>query len=126
MSSHLRVFLEGSTDEPFARRVVEAAGHAVHAVFTMGGHGGIDKRVARWCNPTNTHPMLVLRDLDPALGKGCPAALIRHLAGQGPHSATTVFRIAERELEAWLLADRVAVAKYFNLRVSAIPGAPDQ
>ena len=125
MSSRLRVFVEGETDEPFARRVVEAAGHSVDAVFPMHGHGEIDKRVDRWCKPANTRPMLILRDLHPALGKGCASALVRHLVGTGPHSATTVFRIAERELEAWLLADRKAVAAYFQVRPVAVPVSPD-
>lgn len=125
MSSRLRVFVEGETDEPFARRVVEAAGHSVDAVFPMHGHGEIDKRVDRWCKPANTRPMLILRDLHPALGKGCASALVRHLVGIGPHSATTVFRIAERELEAWLLADRKAVAAYFQVRPVAVPVSPD-
>lgn len=125
MSSQLRVFIEGNTDEPFAQRVVEAAGHSVDAIFPMRGHGEIDKRVARWCKPANTRPMLVLRDLEPTLGKGCAPALVKHLVGTGPHSTTTVFRIAEHEVEAWLLADREAVANYFHVQLAAIPVSPD-
>lgn len=125
MSSRLRVFVEGDTDEPFARRVIEVAGHSTAAVFVVGGHGMIDKRVERWCKPSNVHPMLVLRDLKPTLGKNCAPALVRHLVGDGPHSVTTVFRLAERELEAWLLADRAAVAEYFSVKLSAVPLLPD-
>jgi hypothetical protein len=125
MSSSVRVFVEGATDEPFAQRVVEAAGHAVHAIFPMGGHAEIDKRVRRWCGPTNTTPMMVLRDLDPTLDTVCAPALVNHLIGGGPHAATTVFRIAEHEVEAWLLADRAAVASFFQVDVASVPPEPD-
>jgi hypothetical protein len=125
MTEHIRVIVEGDTDEPFARHLVKAAGHDVTAVIPMRGHGEIDKNVGRWSRPSNVRPMLILRDLDPDLGKGCAPALVRHLVGSGPHAPMTVFRIAERELEAWMLADRDALANYLDVDVAAFPLSPD-
>jgi hypothetical protein len=125
MSVGVLVAVEGDTDEPFAARLVKAAGLSVDRTIVLYGHGDLDSRVARWCHPSNHRPMLVLRDFNPNFGTPCPPALLTHLIGAGPHSVTTVVRIAERELEAWLLADREGVATYFHVPVQAIPTSPD-
>ncbi len=125
MSIGVLVAVEGDTDQPFAQRVATAAGLSVDRTIVLHGHGNLDDRVAHWCRPSNQRPMFVLRDLDPGLGTDCAPALIRHLVGDGPRSTTTLVRIAERELEAWLLADREGVAAYFHVPRGAVPASPD-
>jgi hypothetical protein len=119
------VAVEGDTDEPFARRIVEAAGLHIERVYVFHGHGNLDARIPRWCETSNRRPMMILRDLDPHLGINCAPGLVERLSGSGPRSSTTLVRIAEREIEAWLLADRGAVAEYFHVRPEAIPDSPD-
>jgi hypothetical protein len=126
MSIGVLVAVEGETDEPYAQRVVIAAGLFVDRTIVLHGHGNLDNRVARWCQPSNRRPMLVVRDLDPTFSAGCAPAVIRRLSGNGPHSSTTIVRIAERELEAWLLADREGLATYFHLRAGDVPSTPDE
>jgi hypothetical protein len=125
MSASVLVAVEGVTDEPVASRVVERAGLTVDRTIVLDGHGNLDPRIPKWCQPSNRRPMFVVRDLDPSFGNPCPPALVTQLTGPPPLSATTVVRIAERELEAWLLADKEGVARYFHLRSNAIPQAPD-
>jgi hypothetical protein len=125
MSPGVLVAVEGVTDEPFAARVVNAAGLDVDRTIVFNGHGNLDPRIPKWCQPSNQRLMFVVRDLDPSFGNACPPGLVAHLTGPPPLSATTVVRIAERELEAWLLADRDGVANYFHLRAGSVPHAPD-
>ncbi len=125
MTLGVLVAVEGETDKPFAERIVIAAGLSVYKRIPFHGHGNLDKCMARWCQPSNRRAMLVVRDLDPNFGHDCPPALVEHLAGPGPRSATTLVRIAERELESWLMADREGVARYFRLRAASIPVLPD-
>ena len=125
MTVGVLVAVEGVTDEPFAEHVVTAAGLSVDRTIVFNGRGNLDPRIARWCQPSNRRPILVVRDLDPHLGNDCPPALVAHLSGRPPRSATTLVRIAERELESWLLADREGVAHYFHLRGASIPASPD-
>jgi hypothetical protein len=125
MSPGVLVAVEGVTDEPVASRVVETAGLSVDRAIVFNGHGNLDPRISKWCQPSNRRPIFVVRDLDPSLGNACPPGLVNQLTGPPPLSATTVVRIAEHELEAWLLADREGIARYFNLRSNAIPHAPD-
>lgn len=119
------VAVEGDTDEPFARRIVEAAGLRLERVYVFHGHGNLDPRIPRWCEISNRRPMMILRDLDPHLDTNCAPALVERLSGNALRSSTTLVRIAEREVEAWLLSDRDAVAKYFHIHRQAIPGSPD-
>ena len=125
MTTGVPVAVEGDTDEPFAHRVVVASGLQVDRVLVLNGHGNLDSRVARWCEASNRRPMLVLRDLDPSLGHDCAPALVRHLSGGGIRTSTTLVRIAQREIESWLLADRQAVSSYFHVRPGAVPATPD-
>lgn len=70
---------------------------------------------------------LVLTDLDRTI---CPAALIekwtsKSMLEQGL-PAKLWFRIAVRETESWLLADRQALADYLKIAVSNLDRDPDQ
>ena len=125
MTTGVFVAVEGVTDQPFAERIVAATGLHVDRVIVFEGHGNLDPHVNRWCERSNRRPMLVLRDLDPTLGADCSPGLVDRLAGPGPRSTTTLVRIAERELESWLLADREAVALYFHVRAASVPTIPD-
>lgn len=54
----------------------------------------------------------------------CPSGLIdRHLHGQ--RDSHFVLRIAERMLEAWLLADRTRLAGFLHVAVKHVPANPE-
>jgi hypothetical protein len=125
MTAPLLVAVEGDTDEPFARALVESAGRSVDHVVVLNGHGQIDRRLRRWCLPSNRRPMLVLRDFDPALGATCPAELIANLIGDIEPSPTTLVRMPVREMEAWMLADREAASSFFQTPILNFPTSPD-
>ena len=67
-----------------------------------GGFGYIKKRISAWCELACHRPVFVLTDLD---NKVCPLALISDWFGNNLPSEKLLFRVAVREVEAWLLAD---------------------
>ncbi len=66
-------------------------------------------------------PFLVLTDLD---RNACPLALIEKWITFEKHP-NLLFRIAVREAEAWLLADRENLAKFLSVAVSKMPFHPE-
>lgn len=116
----VNVLVEGLTDEPVARRILEHAGLAVGTIFSASGSGELDRRLPRY-NAAAVHtPWFVLRDLD---RHPCPVTLRETLLPQP--SSKMMFRIAVREVESWLLADRKALCAFFKLAEGQVPEAPD-
>ena len=62
-------------------------------------------------------PHIVITDLDK---KSCAPQLIRDWIDFDIHK-NMLFRIAEKEIDAWLLSDREAFAKLLNIPVNKIP-----
>jgi hypothetical protein len=65
-------------------------------------------------------PVLMITDLD---SRACPSSLIGEWLGRAPSSGF-LFRICVREVEAWILAHRSALASFLKVpasRLSAIP-----
>lgn len=67
-------------------------------------------------------PVLVLTDLD----RGpCAADLVADWLGRAPRPRQLALRVAVREIEAWLLADRVGLASFLGVSQSKIPPDPE-
>lgn len=69
----------------------------------------------------NGLPVLMLTDLDTDL---CAPGKIAAWLGHAP-SRGFLFRICVREVEAWLLADREAMAKFLDVRIGTLPLTPE-
>jgi hypothetical protein len=63
-----------------------------------------------------------LTDLDQ---HGCAPEIIKGWLREQPHG-NLVFRVAVREVEAWLLADRVGFAKFLDVSIDLLPQEPDE
>jgi hypothetical protein len=88
-----------------------------------GGFGELKKRALNYQQMASFgYPVLLLADLDLA---ECPAALRLEWLGRRPHECF-LFRVAVREIEAWLLADRNAIARFLRIRVAQVPDNPEQ
>jgi hypothetical protein len=66
-------------------------------------------------------PVLLLTDLD---SDPCPPGKITDWLGRAP-SRGFLFRICVREVEAWLLADREAMAGFLRVNLNTLPLAPE-
>ena len=90
--------------------------------FNERGYGQIQKKISGFNNAAKGMPYLVLTDLDNA---ECPLVILSEWLTQPKHP-NLLFRIAVKEVEAWLLAHRSAFADFLGISVDSIRGDPDR
>jgi len=117
----LNVAVEGMTDEAIVRRVLGELGHTAIRVFLSGGKGLLLERLLRYNTAARHFPWLVLIDLDHD-AECAAAARALWLPSQ---SDDMCLRIAVREAESWLLADRDTLAGFMGVTMSHIPLDPE-
>ncbi len=118
------VVVEGDTDLPFVRKLVGSVGLRIGLEIDAAGKGNIGAEWAGYNAAAKGSPWFVLRDLDS--DADCAPALLSALEyGKDDCSRWMRTRIAVREVESWLLADRDAVAEFFAVRASQVPDNPD-
>lgn len=114
--------VEGGVDQAVATKLLSSHGHDVLAPYVTGGKHKLDARLSGYNNAARFSPWLVLRDLDH--DAPCPAALIDMIC---PEPAEQMrIRVPVREIEAWVLADRGAAARFLGVRLAAVPRRPDE
>jgi len=80
---------------------------------TRGGFGHIKTNIKGYYQSFVNVPCFVLTDLD---DRPCAPGLMTEWLGQSPpYRSNFIFRVAVREVEAWLLADHGAIAKFLGL-----------
>ena len=95
----------------------------VHREENGGGFGKLKKKVRNYQNMASFgYPVLLIADLDSA---ECPESLRSSWLQAKPHECF-LFRVAIREIEAWLLADRLAIADFLRIRRRTVPDTPEQ
>ena len=119
---HLAV--EDDLSEVVIRRLLLDTGrdYAVGTVFERTGFGYLQNRANNWNAAAAGTPILLLTDLDQ---HPCPSALIDDWLDWDVH-ANLIFRVAVREVESWLLADREGFADFLKISAVLIPLDPDQ
>lgn len=81
------------------------------------GYGYLKKRLPGINKAAKGSPYIVLTDLDKT---ECPLALITGWLSHPKHP-NLIFRVAVREVEAWLLAHREAFAQFLGISVDLVP-----
>jgi hypothetical protein len=113
--------VEGIVDESVVRRLVSYAGAIPGNIYGKNGKHNIRLRIQGYNNAAQRSPWIVLIDLDND-ADCAPPLRARWL----PHPAPLMcFRVAVREVEAWLLADRERIASFLAVRCNVIPGDPE-
>jgi len=112
---------EGPTDEAVLKRLLAEAGAVATAVYGQNGKQRL-KRDLRGYNHAAKHaPWFVLVDLDQ--DAPCPSALREEwLPAPAPRMC---FRVAVREVEAWLLADRERISAFLGVGKVKVPKDPE-
>ena len=113
--------IEGSTDEPYARALIEAVGAFPGTAYPARGKPGLLARAQNYSEAARQRPWLVLVDLDGDFP--CPGAAVQ--AWVARPTPFLVFRVVTQAMEAWALGDREAAASFFSLPVSEIPTQPE-
>jgi hypothetical protein len=114
--------VEGLLDDAVVRRLIEATGGSVVAVHGRSGRPFLEKNVRGYASAARFSPWFVLADLDT---DSCAPDLVQAWMGDVAVPSFMCMRIAVREVESWLLADRVRIAKFLGVREIDIPIDPD-
>lgn len=113
--------VEGDLDEVVARRLLGHVGLGCGPVFGREGKQTLRKGVNGYTSAARFHPWFLLVDLDD--DEPCAGALV---AGWAPAIPPLMrFRVAVKEIEAWLLADRSGFARFLSVSRDLIPRNPD-
>lgn len=85
------------------------------------GFGKIKKHITAYNNAAKLGYWFVITDLDRA---ECAPTLIHEWLPNGIHPHL-IFRVAVREIESWLIADRENLASFFSISPNLVPSLPD-
>lgn len=113
--------VEGDVDEAVVRKLIRQAGAEPGTVYGKNGKPALRARINGYNHAARRAPWLVLVDLD--RDAECAPPLREDWL---PHPAPRLcFRIAVRQVEAWLIADALALAEHLRVARSAIPHDPE-
>jgi hypothetical protein len=115
----INVVVEGNLDEQVVRRLFRDYGFDVNKVYGKEGKRTILGKMSNYNQASLRTPVpwVVLVDLD--RDEECaPPFVKKHLKKPSPN---IFFRVAVREIEAWLLADRERIADFMGVSKSLVP-----
>ena len=114
---------EDELSEAVLRRLLDFArrGYEIGIAYRRGGFGYLRRTIGGWNRAARSIPFIVLADLD---AHPCPRVLIDDWLTEPQHQ-NLLFRVAVREVEAWLLADSRKLSQYLLVRENLIPTDPE-
>lgn len=113
--------VEGILDEAVVRRLIQHAGGQAGMVYGRNGKPDLRNRIRGYNHAAQFTPWVVLVDLDNEAA--CPPPL-RNAWVPAP-AEHLCFRIAVREIEAWLMADKETLASFLRIAVNSVPEEPE-
>ncbi len=119
----INTLVEGLLDEAVAARLIIATGHQPGVSYGKKGFTHIKEKIQGFNQTAKTIYYLTLVDLmDTRLP--CPPEVIKAWI---PHrQPKMIFRVVEREIESWLLADHQGIAKFLQVNLNQIPSDPER
>jgi len=114
---------EDELSEAVQRKLLATAdrGYHVGQCFRRGGYGYLRSRIRGFNQAARGLAFFVLTDLDEF---PCATALIDDWISV-PRHPNLLFRVAVREVESWLLADKDGFAKFLRVEPQYVPALPD-
>jgi hypothetical protein len=91
--------------------------YAIRTIYSRGGYGYLKKNINGFNNAAKGVPFLIGTDLDTY---ACPPDLIGDWLSH-PRNPNLMIRVAVREAEAWVLADKEGLAQFLGIRPDLIP-----
>ncbi len=113
--------VEDALSEAVLCKMMATSSLAIEGVICTRGNDQIRQGIAKFKNASNVLPHVVLTDLD---RYPCAPALLEDW-GATDLPPRLLFRIAVREVEAWLLADREGVAHFLQIPLTKLPLYPE-
>lgn len=122
MLTIIRAAVEGIVDEAVVRRLITHAGGQAGTVYGRDGKPALRKRIRGYNDAAYYAPWVVLVDLDNDADCAPPMC-----SAWVPIPAPNLcFRIAVREVEAWLMADKQTLARYLSVKAGNVPAEPER
>jgi hypothetical protein len=120
----INIAVEDKLSEAVIKKIIKTSKqpYIVGACFCRGGFGYLKKNVKGFNNASKASVFLLLTDLDTT---ECAPTLIRQWL-TCPQNPNFLFRIAVKEIESWLLADRINFANFLGIPVQLIPLITDE
>lgn len=117
----INYLVEGAIDAAIARALIRIGGAIPGMERIARGKGKLIADLPKYNSAARHYPWLAIRDMDH------DAACAPELRNSNLPSANELmcFRIAVREAEAWILADRNAFASAIGVSVAAVPNQPE-
>lgn len=114
---HLAV--EDKVSEATLRKIINKSGKAyfIGTCYSHFGSGYLKKNIHGFNKAAKSIPFLVLTDLDKS---SCPPIKIKEWLPV-PKNPNLLFRIAVKEVESWIPADRDNFAKFLGISKNSIP-----
>jgi hypothetical protein len=115
----LNLAVEDALTESLFTKILEGLpdAYAIRTIYNRGGYGYLRQNINGFNFAAKGIPFLIGTDLD---RYECPPALIVDWLLRPKHHNLLV-RVAVREAEAWVLADKVNFADFLGIRSSLIP-----
>jgi hypothetical protein len=123
MAIPIELAVEDRLSEEVLRKILKSTDkcYQVGRCHCGGGFGYLKKNIHGFNNAAKGMPFLVLADLDD--DECAPTKIQAWLSVPRHHNL--IFRIAIREVESWILADRVGFSKFIGVRRDLIPREAD-
>lgn len=119
--TYISAAVEGIVDEAVVRRLIMHAGGIPGSVYGKAGKAALRDRIRSYNHAARHAPWFVLVDLN---GDADCAPPLRQAWLPSP-APRLCFRIAVRQVEAWLMADREALASYLSIAPSHVPAGSE-
>ncbi|MFZ1983772.1 MAG: hypothetical protein WAU91_05115 [Desulfatitalea sp.] len=118
------VATEDALSEAVADRIVREVNQGLHVAVRVGrkGNSYLRKRFVELSETARNIPVLLLTDLDRI---PCASTLIDQWSRGRMSAGDMLFRVAVRETEAWLLADREGFAHFAGIPKAKLPRDPE-
>jgi len=113
----INIAVEDSLTESLTLKILRSASYAPKTIYNRGGYGYLKRNINGFNNAAKGIPFLVGTDLDQY---ECPPVLIEDWL-RSPKHPNLLIRVAVREAEAWVLADRDSFAQFLGIRAVLIP-----
>lgn len=119
----INLVVEDSLSEAILRCLLKEFGVLVGPCYGLKGNDYIKKKVRAFYGASQYVSYLVLTDLDSGV---CPSQLVSDWLPNLTPCNDFIFRVAVREVESWLLADKSNFAKYLGVSVAHIPSSIEE
>jgi hypothetical protein len=116
---HVNLVVEDELSEGVLRHLLRESGRPYQVGICYGreGFGYIRRNIAAFNNAAKGTAYILLADLDAV---ECAPLLVEEWLPV-PRHPNLLFRVAVREVEAWLLADRKNLARFLGIQIDLVP-----